>query len=219
MPIRVLIADDQELVRTGFRMILQAQPDMQVAGEAADGIEAIELAARHSPDVVLMDIRMPRLDGLQATQRLAGTGPRVLILTTFDLDEYVFAALRAGASGFLLKNAPATELLTGVRVVAAGDGLLAPSVTGRLIAHFTRWSAATNADPAPPVSLTPREEQVWRLIAQGLPNAQIAARLVLAETTVKSHVASLLTKLGVHDRVQAVVLAYETGFVRPGPAA
>jgi DNA-binding NarL/FixJ family response regulator len=216
MPIRVLIADDQVMVRTGFRMILQAQRDLEVVAEAADGVEAVEQAARHTPDVVLMDIRMPRMDGLEATRQLVGTGPRVLILTTFDLDEYVFAALRAGASGFLLKNAAAHDLITGIRVIAAGDGLLAPSVTGRLISRFAAWADSRPAT-APPVSLTPREEQVWRLVARGMSNAQIATELVVSEATVKSHVASLLAKLDLHDRVQAVVLAYESGFVRPGP--
>ena len=221
--ISCLIADDQAMVREGFGALLAAQPGIAVAGLAADGAEAVRLARQTRPDVVLMDVRMPVLDGLQATRELladhAGReAPKVLMLTTFDLDEYVYEALRAGASGFLLKDAPAAELVHAVRVVAAGDALLAPSVTRRLIADFTkRPPARTTAPIGPPHSpLTPREEEVLTLIARGLSNAEIAAELVLSEATVKTHVARILTKLSLRDRVQAVVLAYETGLVSPG---
>jgi DNA-binding NarL/FixJ family response regulator len=223
--IRVLIADDQAMVRTGFRLILETQHDLHVVAEAADGTEAVALAREHAPDIVLMDVRMPRTDGIDATRQLlrAGPppGPRVLIVTTFDLDEYVYAALRAGASGFVLKNTPAADLIAGIRAVTAGDGLLSPSVTGRLIQRFARWAPPGNTPAATgtPVPLTSREQQVWRLIARGLSNTQIGRQLVISDTTVKSHVSSLLAKLSLHDRVQAVVLAYETGFVQPGPQA
>ncbi len=220
-PIRTLVVDDQGLVRAGFRMILEAQPDIEVVGEAADGLEAVSAARRLRPDVVLMDIRMPRLDGLEATRRLAGPGVadpvRVLILTTFDLDEYVLSALRAGASGFLLKDVPPEDLVDAIRVVAAGDALLAPSVTRRLLDRF----ASTLPDPAAsrPAALdtlTARELEVLGLVARGMSNAEIAEHLVVSETTVKTHVGRLLFKLDLRDRVQAVVLAYETGIVRPG---
>jgi DNA-binding NarL/FixJ family response regulator len=214
--VKVLLADDQELVRTGFRMILGAERDLEVVGEAADGDEAVALAARLRSDVVLMDIRMPRLDGLAATRRilaLPATQVRVLILTTFDQDEYVFEALRAGASGFMLKAAPADQLVAGLRDVAAGEALLAPTVTRRLIERFAR---SLEPEPAPPPGydeLTAREREVLLLVARGLSNAEIAAALVVEPSTVKTDVASLLSKLGVRDRVGAVVLAYESGLV------
>jgi DNA-binding NarL/FixJ family response regulator len=216
MTIRVLLADDQELVRAGFRMILETQADIQVVGEAADGVEAVAATRRLQPDVVLMDIRMPNLDGLQATNQIvaAGSGSRVVILTTFDLDEYVYEALAAGASGFLLKNAPPEQLISAVRVVAAGDGLLAPSITRRVIEQFTRLPRPGGTDAL--VGLTAREREVLKLVARGLSNAEIAVQLVVSDATVKSHVAHLLAKLQLRDRVQAVVLAYESGLVRPG---
>jgi len=218
MTIRALVVDDQALVRAGFRMILEAEPDIHVVGEAADGREAIELAERAQPDVILMDIRMPELDGVEATARItaADDPPRVLILTTFDLDEYVFAALRAGASGFLLKDTPAEDLVAAVRVVASGDALLAPSVTRRVIEEFAT-SAPTDRAPVIDLSaLTEREREVLVLMARGLSNAEIAGELYLGETTVKTHVGRVLMKLQLRDRVQAVVLAYESGLVRPG---
>ena len=217
--IRVLIADDQELVRTGFRVVLDAEPDLEVVGEAADGQAAVEAASTLQPDVVLMDIRMPNLDGIEATRRLAtGTGsPRVLILTTFDLDDYVYEALRAGASGFLLKDARAEELRQAVRMVAAGDALLSPTITRRLIESYTRRPPAA-AQPAPLAELTPRELEVLRLVARGLSNAEIARELVVGDATVKTHVARIFAKLDLHDRAQAVVLAYESGLVQPGGA-
>jgi DNA-binding NarL/FixJ family response regulator len=216
--VRVLIADDQQLVRTGLRMILDAEPDIDVVGEATNGREAVAMARELQPDVVLMDIRMPELDGIEATRRVVRrdgeTSTRVLMLTTFDLDEYVYDALRAGASGFLLKDAPANQLAAGVRMVAAGDALLAPAITRRLIEEF---AATPPAAPPPPGldELTPRELEVFRLVAQGKSNAEIAAELVIGETTVKTHVARTMMKLGVRDRVQAVVLAYELGVVTP----
>ena len=215
MTIRVVIADDQNLVRQGLRLILEAQPDIEVLGEAVNGLDAVTVVRRVRPDVVLMDIRMPELDGIEATRRLIGGGDqacRVLILTTFDLDAYVFDALRAGASGFLLKDAPAAQLISAVRMIAAGDALLAPSITRRLIEEFS------DPGPAPPPGLdelTNRELDVLRLVARGLSNAEIAAELVIGESTVKTHVARILMKLGVRDRVQAVVLAYEAGVVTP----
>jgi len=212
--VRVLIADDQALVRTGFRKILESEPDLEVVGEAADGAEAVERATILRPDVVLMDIRMPRVDGLQATRQLAGR-TRVLILTTFDIDEYVYEALRAGASGFLLKDAPADQLVTGIRVVAQGDSLLAPAITRRLIEQFAR-RPPPSARPDTVAELTTRELEVLRLLARGLPNAEIAQELIIGDATVKTHVARLLQKLGLRDRVQAVVLAYESGLVQPG---
>jgi DNA-binding NarL/FixJ family response regulator len=217
MTIRVLIADDQALVRTGFRKILESEPDLNVVGEAADGAEAVEGSLRLRPDVVLMDIRMPRLDGLEATRRLAGK-TRVLILTTFDLNEYVYDALRAGASGFLLKDAPADQLVTAIRVVAAGDALLAPSITKRLIEQFARRPPASER-PAALQALSPRELDVLRLVARGLSNAEIADELCVGDATVKTHVSRILQKLSLRDRVQAVVLAYESGLVTPGRPA
>lgn len=217
MTIRVLVADDQELVRTGFRVILNAEPDLQVVGEARDGNEVIEAARRLHPEVVLMDIRMPNLDGIEATRRIvAGTGsPRVLILTTFDLDEYVYEALRAGASGFLLKDAAADELLQAIRVVAAGEALLAPSITRRLIEDYAR-RPAPRRQPEALADLTARELDVMRLLARGMSNTDIARELFLGDATVKTHVARIFSKLSLHDRAQAVVLAYETGLVQPG---
>jgi DNA-binding NarL/FixJ family response regulator len=216
MTIRVLLADDQELVRAGFRMILETQADIQVVGEAGDGVEAVAATRRLQPDVVLMDIRMPNLDGLQATKQIMapGSGSRVLILTTFDLDEYVYQALVAGASGFLLKNAPPEQLISAVRVIDAGDGLLAPQVTRRVIEQFTRLPLPSDTDALE--GLTDREREVLKLIARGLSNAEIAAQLFVSDATVKSHVAHLLAKLQLRDRVQAVVLAYESGLIRPG---
>jgi len=215
--IRVLIADDQELVRTGFRVIVNAEPDLQVVGEAADGLQTIEAVARLHPDVVLMDIRMPNLNGIEATRRVAAQPrpPRVLILTTFDLDEYVYDALRAGASGFMLKDAGADELLHAIRVIAAGDALLAPTITRKLIEDFVRRPPA-NPSPAALAELTPRELEVLGLLAGGLSNSAIAAQLILGEATVKTHVARIFSKLGLHDRAQAVVLAYESGLVQAG---
>jgi DNA-binding NarL/FixJ family response regulator len=217
--IRVLLADDQPLIRTGFRMILEETFDIDVVGEARDGAEAVRLAAELDPDVILMDVRMPVLDGLAATRRILagstpGEPPRVVMLTTFDLDDYVYAALRAGASGFLLKHSTPDELAAAVRVVAAGDALLAPSVTRRLVEDFAR---AQPVVPITPVHLTPRETDVLRLVARGLSNRQIADELVLAEQTVKTHVSNILTKLDLRDRAQAVVYAYEAGVVTPGP--
>jgi DNA-binding NarL/FixJ family response regulator len=220
MTIRVVVVDDQAMVREGFSALLDAQPDLTVVGSAADGLEAVRVVARSAPDVVLMDVRMPHLDGIEATRRImAAPGdrhPKVLILTTFDLDDYVFEALRAGASGFLLKDARSADLVDAVQVVAAGEGLLAPSVTRRLIEEFAR-RPAVGARPGPAVNaLTPRETEVLVLIAAGLSNAEIAAALVLGEQTVKTHVGRILNKLGLRDRAQAVVLAYESGLVRPG---
>ena len=214
--IRVLLADDQALVRAGFRMILKAEPGVEVVGEAADGAEAVTLARELTPDVVLMDIRMPELDGIEATRRIVmGTeSPRVLVLTTFDLDEYVYEALRAGASGFLLKDAPEEQLMAGIRIVADGGSLFAPSVTRRLVERYV--GTPPNA-PAPELDgLTARELEVLRLVARGLSNAEIAADLVVSDHTVKTHVAHILQKLDLRDRTQAVVVAYESGLVRPG---
>ena len=219
--IRVLLADDQALVRAGFRMILEAEQDIEVVGEAADGIEAIAEAGRLEPDVVLMDVRMPELDGIEATRRLLSNGAvetKVVMLTTFDMDEYVYDALRAGASGFLLKDVPPEQLVDGIRSVANGDALLAPSITRRLIEEFVRAAPAqANVRPAGLDELTPREVEVLQLIARGLSNAEIAKELFVSETTVKTHVAHVLMKLDLRDRVQAVVLAYESGLVRPAP--
>ena len=216
--IRVVLADDQDLVREGLRMMLEAEPDIEVAAEARNGVEALDAARAHDPDVVLMDVRMPELDGLEATARLVGSNARVriLVLTTFDLDEYVYRAMKAGASGFLLKDATREQLAAGVRTVAAGEALLAPAITRRLIEDFCRRPPPSAGSPGPAEDLSPRELEVLRLIAQGLSNAEIAGELFLSEATVKSHVARLLGKLGLRDRVQAVVLAYETGIVRPG---
>jgi DNA-binding NarL/FixJ family response regulator len=215
--ISVLLADDQPLLRTGFRMILEAQPDMEVAGEAADGEQAVERAAALAPDVVLMDVRMPGTDGIEATRRIvaSGSAARVLILTTFDLDEYAFSGLRAGASGFLLKDAPPEELLAGIRAVAGGDAVVAPSVTRRLLdayAHQFPDAPATRDQRVGP--LTEREREVLLAVAGGLSNAEIAQRLVVSEATVKTHVGRILSKLDLRDRVQAVIFAYETGLVR-----
>lgn len=216
MSVRVVLADDQALVLGGFKMILEAREDMDVVGEAADGEQAVALVQRHAPDVVLMDVRMPRMDGIEATRRIVGSGSaaRIVMLTTYDADRYVFAALRAGASGFMLKDVRPAELVDAIRVVARGDALLAPSVTRRLLARF----AGTLPDGAPPAhldDLTAREAEVLRFVALALSNAEIAARLHLSEATVKTHVSSVLRKLSLRDRVQAVVLAYDVGLVRP----
>lgn len=216
MTVRVLVVDDEELVRTGLRMILEVEPDITVVGQAADGAAALAEVARLGPDVVLMDIRMSGMDGLEATRRLLGCSPcKVVVLTTFDHDEHVFEALRAGASGFLLKDAPAAQLVQAIRAAAEGDALLAPSVTRRLIATFTRTRPV--ADPPELARLTPREVEVLTLLAEGLSNAEIGDRLVIGDATVKTHVARVLTKLGVRDRVQAVVLAYRCGLVPVDP--
>ena len=220
-PVSVLIADDQALVRAGFRAILEAQPGLSVVGEAEDGLAAADLARRRRPAVVLMDIRMPGVDGIEATRRILAdpgcAGVAILMLTTFDHDEYVYDALRAGASGFLLKDVPPEQLIAGVRIVAAGDGLIAPALTKRLIERFTR-TAPPNVRPAGFDELTPRELEVLSLMARGRNNAEIASWLVLGEATVKTHVKRVLAKLGARDRVQAVVLAYEGGLVAPGDA-
>ncbi|WP_026400546.1 MULTISPECIES: response regulator [Actinomadura] len=218
MTVRVLLADDQDMVREGFSVLLGAQPGIEVVGEAADGREAVAKTAELAPDVVLMDVRMPGMDGLEATRRISAT-TRVIVLTTFDLDEYVYGALRAGAAGFLLKKASAGALAEAVRVVAAGEALLAPSVTRRLIAEFTRLGGPRAPRRERLGRLTGRETEVLTLVAHGLSNAEIAARLVLAEQTVKTHVSNILAKLDLRDRTQAVVHAYETGLVRPGPEA
>ena len=219
--VRVLLADDQALVRAGFRMILDAEEDIEVVGEAKDGAEAVRAARELRPDVVLMDIRMPNLDGLEATRQVMAERAgevRLLILTTFDLNEYVYEALRSGASGFLLKDAPAESLIAGIRVVADGEALLAPSITRRLIEEFARGGGP--AAPPPGLDeLTPRELDVFKQVARGLSNAEIAGELIVSETTVKTHVARMLMKLGLRDRVQAVVLAYEAGIVTPGAEA
>ncbi|MGW2623153.1 response regulator [Micromonospora taraxaci] len=218
--IRVLIADDQALLRGSFRLLVDLDPDCTTVGEAGTGVEAVALTGQHRPDVVLMDVRMPEMDGIEATRRICGdpatAGTRVIILTTFDLDEYVYGALRAGASGFLLKDTPPADLLTGIRVVAAGEGLLAPTVTRRLIDEFAR-----RAEPARPLprhldGVTDREREVLALIARGLSNAELATHLSLSQATVKTHVGRLLTKLGVRDRAQLVIVAYETGLVGAG---
>jgi len=222
--IRVVLVDDQELVRTGFRLVLGGQPDIEVVGEAGDGAEALEVVAQTRPDVVVMDVRMPRMDGVAATRRIradaADGTPRVLILTTFDLDEYVYEAIRAGASGFLLKDTGARNLIEGVRVVHSGDAVVAPSATRRLFDRFTTavpgWHADEQQRLDPPGGpLTARETEVLREVAQGLSNAEIAARMFLSEATVRTHVSNILGKLGLRGRVQAVVYAYEAGLVRP----
>ncbi|MEU4550714.1 LuxR family two component transcriptional regulator [Micromonospora violae] len=218
--IRVLIADDQALLRGSFRLLVDLSPDCTTVGEAGTGAQAVALAERHRPDVVLMDVRMPEMDGIEATRRIcadpATAGSRVIILTTFDLDEYVYGALRAGASGFLLKDTPPADLLTGIRVVAAGEGLLAPTVTRRLIDEFARQPEPTRPLPRQLDGVTDREREVLALIARGLSNAELAAHLNLSQATVKTHVGRLLTKLAVRDRAQLVIVAYETGLVGPG---
>jgi DNA-binding NarL/FixJ family response regulator len=221
---RCLIADDQAMVREGFAAVLTAQPGLQVVGLAADGADAVRQVRHLEPDVVLMDVRMPVMDGLQATREILGAGagsalPRVLMLTTFDLDDYVYAALRAGASGFLLKDATAAELVTAVRVVAAGEALLAPSVTRRLIADFARQQQPDQPPPPALDALTQRETEVLRLIARGLSNTEISNTLVIAEQTTKTYVGRILAKLNLRDRAQAVVVAYETGLITPGSSS
>ncbi len=230
MPIRVMLVDDQELLRTGFRMVLQSQADIEVVAEAGDGLQALEVLAATEVDVVLMDVRMPRMDGVEATRRICAagvagtggqaTGPHVLILTTFDLDEYAFTALKAGASGFLLKDVPPAELVAAIRAVDSGEAVVAPTTTRRMIDRFTTIlpSSQPPLDTPELARLTDREREVLLLIAGGLSNGEIAARLSLSEATVKTHVGRILTKLEVRDRVQAVVLAYETGLVRAGGA-
>ncbi len=221
MTIRIVLVDDQELVRTGFRMVLDAQPDMTVVGEAGDGLAAVEFARSHPADVMVMDARMPRLDGVEATRRIrqAGDRPRVLMLTTFDLDEYAFAALKAGASGFLLKDVPPEDLLFAIRAVHSGDAVVAPSTTRRLIDQFAPLLPAADAAPPEISCLTEREREVLVHVAQGQSNSEIARRLFVSEATVKTHVGRILAKLGLRDRVQAVVFAYENGLVRArGPA-
>jgi DNA-binding NarL/FixJ family response regulator len=220
MPVRVLIADDQVLVRAGFKLILDAEEEIDIIGEASDGLEAVSAALSLKPDVVLMDIRMPGVDGLEATRRILAENPdppiRILVLTTFDINEYVYDALRAGASGFLLKDVPPEQLVAGVHVVARGEALLAPTITRRLIEEFARNTPAPT-EPAPSLDeLTARELEVFKLLARGLSNAEVAETLVVSETTVKTHVARILMKLGLRDRVQAVVFAYEHGIIQPG---
>jgi DNA-binding NarL/FixJ family response regulator len=213
---RLVVVDDQDVVRAAFAALLNTQPDFEVVGTAADGAVAVEVCRRERPDVVLMDVRMPVMDGIEATRRIVADGPRVLILTTFDLDEHVYDALSAGASGFLLKDVTAERLFDAVKVVAAGEALLAPSVTRRLVAEFARMRVRRPARAAALSALTPRETEVLRLVAAGLSNQEIAARLVVGEETVKTHVSRVLAKLGLRDRTQAVVLAYESGLIVPG---
>lgn len=217
-PVRVALVDDQELMRTGFRMILETEDDIEVVGEAAEGGAGVELCRRQRPDVVLMDVRMPGVDGIEATRRIVEEIPevKVLVLTTFDLDDYVFGAMRAGASGFLLKDTPADRLVEAIHVVAGGEALMSPTVTRRLIEAFVESGPAPTTEVQGVGDLTEREVDVLRLVARGLSNAEIAKELILGETTVKTHVSRILMKLGVRDRVQAVVAAYESGVVRPG---
>jgi DNA-binding NarL/FixJ family response regulator len=214
---RVLLVDDQELVRTGFRLILDLEDDIEVVGEACDGEQCLRVIRELKPDVILMDIRMPKLDGVEATRRIVAAGgeSKVLILTTFDLDDYVYAAMRAGASGFLLKDVPRDQLVAAVRIVARGEQLLAPAVTKRLVERFVRLPPPVHGIPTELTGLSSRERDVLTLVAQGMSNAEIAETLVIGEATVKTHVARVLAKLSLRDRVQAVVLAYETGFVQP----
>ena len=221
MSIRVLIADDQALVRSGFRLIIDARDDLEVVGEAEDGAEAVRLAAELDPDVILLDIRMPNVDGIEATRAIVASGSRarVLVLTTFDLDEYVYGAIRAGASGFLLKDVRPPDLIDAIRLVAGGNALLGPTVTQRLLARFAEGDAETDDSAAVLESLTDRERVTLRLLSEGLSNAEIAAELVVSETTVKTHVSNLLRKLGVRDRVQAVIVAYQSGLVTPARTA
>jgi len=226
--IRVLIVDDQAMIRAGFRMIIEAEPDITVVGEAGDGVDALEMAERSTPDVVLMDVRMPRMDGIEAARRMLSDRadaaadttpklPRVLMLTTFDLDDYVYAALRAGVSGFMLKDAPAEQLVDAIRVIAAGEALLAPSVTRRLIEDINKRPSRDTTTTVPGLDqLTEREDEVLRLVAKGLSNAEVADQLYLGEATIKTHVGRILMKLNLRDRVQAVVLAYESGLITPG---
>ena len=220
MSVRVVVADDQALVRAGFRLLVDSVPDLEVVGEAVDGTEAVEAARRERPDVVLMDIRMPRMDGLEATRQITADATlaevRVLMLTTFDLDEYVYQALRVGASGFLLKDTPPADLLAAIRVVASGDALLAPGITRRLIAEFARRPDPTQVTSATLAALTEREREVLGLVAHGLSNSEIAQRLVVSAATSKTYVSRLLAKLGARDRAQLVAIAYETGLVTPG---
>ncbi len=219
--IRVLIVDDQAMIRSGFRMIVEAEPDITVVGEACNGIEALEMAGRSSPDVVLMDVRMPRMDGIEAATRMLADrnarNPRVLMLTTFDLDDYVYPALRAGVSGFMLKDAPAEQLIDAIRVIAAGEALLAPSITRRLIEDINKRPSRDVITTVPGLDLlTDREHEVLRLVAKGLSNSEVADQLYLGEATIKTHVGRILMKLNLRDRVQAVVLAYESGLITPG---
>jgi len=218
-PVRIVVVDDQEVVRSGFAELLRSQPDFTIVGTASDGVEAVRICREQRPDVVVMDVRMPGMDGIEATRQIVGSepdGPRILILTTFDLDEYVYDALRAGASGFLLKDVTAERLFEAVRVIAAGDALLAPSITRRLISEFAFQHRTADTPPSTALaSLTAREAEVLRLIAEGLSNHEIAGRLVVTEETVKTHVSRVLSKLGVRDRTQAVVAAYESGVVAP----
>jgi DNA-binding NarL/FixJ family response regulator len=225
MTVTVVLADDEDLVRSGLRLILEAEPDIEVVGEAGDGRQAVELARRLNPDVVLMDVQMPAMNGIEATRAIAalepGGGARVLILTTFDLDEYVYEGFKAGASGFLLKRTPAADLVAGIRVVAGGEGMVSPSITIRLIEHFREKDAleGTLGDASVLDDLTEREREVLELVARGLTNHEIAVQLFLSEGTVKTHVKRIFYKLGLHDRTQAVILAYEIGLVRPGDAS